>query len=146
VGNHRIIPLSQTVLAFSPPLTIRIQPQGNAQIALTALSTYAKISSLRSLTFSRLAKDLVDFLPRYISSSINLISSDKGKEVESDTSLPPHRRKRLWLGERSISFQRGSLGIIISWDIIIDLLGFAGSKVSIATKFSQNCIAFCDDS
>jgi hypothetical protein len=145
VGKLRIIPLSQAVLPFPAPLTIRIQPQGNAQIALTALSTYAKISSLRSLTFSRLAKDLVDFLPQYISASINLISSDKGKEVESDTLLPSHRRKRLWFGERSISFQRGSIGIIISWDIIIDSLGFAGSKLSIATKFSQNCIAFFDN-
>jgi hypothetical protein len=78
-------------------------------------------------------------LPEYISSSIKHISSEKGKEVESDTYLPRHRGKRLWLGERSISFQRGSLGIIISWDIIIDSLGFAGSKLSIATKFSQNC-------
>jgi hypothetical protein len=84
-------------------------------------------------------------LPEYISSSIKHILSEKGKEVESDTYLPRHRGKRLWLGERSISFQRGSLGIIISWDIIIDSLGFAGSKLSIATKFSQNCNSLFDN-
>jgi hypothetical protein len=32
------------------------------------------------------------------------------------------------------------MGIVVAWDIIIDDLGFAGSKLSIATKFSQNCV------
>jgi hypothetical protein len=110
-------------------------------MALTALSAYAKISSQRSLIFSRLAQDLIDYLSGHISATITLISSDKGKERESDTSLPAHRGKRLWLGERNISFQRGSMGIVVAWDIVIDDLGFAGSKLSLATKFSQNCVA-----
>lgn len=70
------------------------------------------------------------------------IVSRKGKERATDTSLPPHRAKKLWLGERSISFSRGAIGIVISWDIIIDPQGFAGSNISIATTLPQYCISF----
>ena len=109
-------------------------------MALTALSTYAKLSSQRSLIFSRLAKDLADLVPTVVSASMNIVSR-KGKERESDTSLPTRRAKKLYLGERSISFSRGSVKIIVSWDIRIDDEGFAGSKLSIASVVPRNCTA-----
>jgi hypothetical protein len=107
-------------------------------MGLTALSTYAKLSSQRSLIFSRLAKELADLVTPFVSASMNIVSR-KGKERESDTSLPTHRAKKLYLGERSISFSRGSTRIIVSWDIIIDGEGFAGSKLSIAIVVPRNC-------
>ena len=68
------------------------------------------------------------------------VVSRKGKERESDISLPTHRANKLWLGERSISFRRGVVGIVVSWDIIIDSQGFAGSHLSITSTVPQNCM------
>jgi hypothetical protein len=115
-----------------------VQSTRNAQIALTALSTYAKISAQRSLIFSRLAKDFLNLLTPSLLSTINTVSR-KGKEREGTTSLPVARLKRLFYGERAITFQQGVTAVIISWNIKIDPLGFAGSDLSIATKFPSNC-------
>lgn len=119
-------------------LTYRIQLSCNAQVALTALSTYAKLSSQRSLIFSRLARDLTHLLPESVSSVISLVSR-KGKEKEGAKTLPLHRMKRFWLGARSITFQRRALGIVISWDIKFDEAGFAQSHISLSTKIPQTC-------
>ena len=115
----------------------------NAQIALTALSTYAKLSSQRSTIFSRLSIDLSHLLPPTLRSTLKPVSR-KGKEREVDTTLPPHRTKCLWAGERTISFRQGPLWITISWDIIINTEGFAASKVTIASKVPLNCTSRSD--
>ena len=112
-------------------------------MAQTALSTYAKISAQRSLIFSRLANDLLDLLPSSLSSSIRIVSK-KGKEREGSMSLPISRIRRLFYGERSITFQRGAVAIVISWDIKIDSLGFAGSDLAVAPRIPLNCISIFD--
>lgn len=78
-------------------------------------------------------------LPSPLSESINTVSR-KGKEKEGDASLPINRTKNVFLGERSLSFQRGAVGLVVSWAISIDELGFAGSNVSISTKIPPICI------
>lgn len=115
-----------------------VQSTYNAQMALTALSTYAKLSSHRTLIFARLATDLPTLLSPAHAATMQLVSR-KGKERAADAALPLHRSKRLWLGERAIVFRRGSVGIVVSWDIVIDELGFAGSKVSVASSFPLDC-------
>jgi len=90
--------------------------------------------------FSRLAKDLADLITPSLSASMNFISR-KGKERETDLSLPFYRAKKLWLGERSISFHRESIGIVVSWNIIIDSQGIAASNLSIASTVPKNCIS-----
>ena len=110
----------------------------NAQMALTALSTYAKLSSERSLIFSRLATEFTDLLSPSISSTLMPISR-KGKERAGSTNLSSTRLKRLWLGERNITFQRGPIGLVVRWDIRIDSLGFAESHLTLATKLPQEC-------
>jgi hypothetical protein len=79
-----------------------------------------------------------ELLPSSVAGAINPVSR-KGKEREGMGVLPPHRGKQLYLGERNISFQRGALGVIVSWDIIFDSLGFAGSKLSLSSKIPTNC-------
>jgi len=143
MGLSRVIPLAPTVglslpLSFSVELMSSVATTFNAQMALTALSTYGKVSSHRALVFARLAGDLIDFLSPTHSSTMQIVSR-KGKERASDSSLPIHRAKKLWLGERSISFHRGAVGIVIIWDIVLDDLGFAGSKLSLASSLPQNC-------
>jgi hypothetical protein len=108
-------------------------------MALTALSTYAKLSSHRALLFARLATNLPTLLSPAHAATMQLVSR-KGKERASDSALPPHRSKKLWLGERAIALRRGAVGIVVSWDIVIDELGFAGSKVSVASSFPPDCI------
>jgi len=120
-------------------VNISISSTCNAQIALTALSTYAKLSSQRSSTFSRLATDLSHLLPAPVSSTLTPVSR-KGKERAGDTTrLPFHRAKKLWTGERAIAFQHGPLGVVVSWDIVIDAQGFAGTSVSIVSKVPLSC-------
>ena len=80
----------------------------------------------------------MELLPTPLSASITTVSR-KGKEREADRSLSMGRARQLFLGERSLSFQRGAVGVVVSWDIPIDELGFAGSNVSIATKIPSTC-------
>jgi len=144
MGQSRVIPLSTTVRlplprpSFSVELMSSAATTFNAQMALTALSTYGKISSHRARVFARLAMDLVDLLSPAHSSTMQIVSR-KGKARASDASLAIYRAKKLWLGERSISFHRGAVGIVIIWDIVPDDLGFAGSKLSIASSLPQHC-------
>jgi hypothetical protein len=140
MGKCRIVTLSPEVCYPARHLIeSRLQPTHNIQIALTALSTYAKLSSERNRVFSRLAKNLVDLLPPALAATINTVSR-KGKEREGETTLSIHRVQRLLLGERSITFQRDAVGLTVSWDIKVDSLGFAGSNLSIATKMPSNCM------
>jgi hypothetical protein len=106
----------------------------NAQMALTALSTYAKLSSHRALTFARLATNLNTCLSPACAATMHLVSR-KGKQCASDSSLPLHCAKKVWLGERAIIFRRGAVGVVVTWDN----LGFAGSKVSVALSVPRDC-------
>lgn len=115
-----------------------LQSTSNAQMALTALSTYAKLSSHRALTFARLATDLQTLLSPARAATMHLVSR-KGKERASESSLLLRRAKKVWLGERAIDFWRGAVGVVVTWDIIVDDLGFAGSKVSVASSVPRDC-------
>jgi hypothetical protein len=110
----------------------------NIQKTLSGISTYAKLCSQRSAIFSLICKDHTRLMSSAHSATINTISK-KGKQRESESTLSTRRAKRLWLGERSISFQQGSIGIVISWEIIIDDDGFAGSNIFLSSKIPAQC-------
>jgi hypothetical protein len=136
--SHLEIKTSPWSHAELSPFLSKFSSARNAQMTLTALSTYAKSASQRSLVFSRLATEFPDLLPQRIYATMTPISK-KGKQ-RAGTTLSAHRRKRVWQGEQSITFQQGPITLVFRWDITVDTLGFAQNNISLATRFPESCI------